>query len=99
MAWKLIKGRRYYYRSKRVGAKVRTEYCGAGNFAELAAGLDESERLDRAEERERLRAEKAEAAGDDRDLAGWFDRIQAEADAAMEAAGFHKHRGQWRRRR
>jgi hypothetical protein len=32
-------------------------------------------------------------------LAEWFDDVQAVADAAMIAAGFHKHNGQWRRKR
>src|SRR5262249_1558855 len=44
------------------------------------------------EERERSDAEE-------RAVADWFDGVQAVADAAMIAAGFHKHRGQWRRRR
>jgi hypothetical protein len=29
----------------------------------------------------------------------WFDCVQDAADAAMIAAGLHKHKGQWRRKR
>jgi hypothetical protein len=32
-------------------------------------------------------------------VAECFDRVQDAADAAMVAAGFHKHKGQWRRKR
>ena len=36
---------------------------------------------------------------EERALAEWFDDVQAVADAAMAEAGFHKHKGQWRRKR
>jgi hypothetical protein len=40
----------YYYRSRRDGEKVRKVYVGAGDFAHVAAELDETERLRRKEE-------------------------------------------------
>jgi hypothetical protein len=36
---------------------------------------------------------------EERAVAEWFDGVQAVADAAMLAAGYHKHKGQWRRKR
>ena len=36
---------------------------------------------------------------EDRAVSDWFDDVQAVADAAMIAAGFHKHKRQWRRKR
>ena len=49
--------------------------------------------------REEARVEREEAAAEERAIAEWFDSVQAVADAAMVAAGFHKHKGQWRRKR
>jgi hypothetical protein len=57
------------------------------------------ERLERAIDREQLREERAEADAEERSIGQWFDGVQAVADAAMVAAGFHKHKGQWRRKR
>jgi hypothetical protein len=101
MAWeKRGDGRRYFYRSERVGGRVRKTYFGAGPAASVAAGRVADDRAARAEavaalrsERERLkpveRAVEALAAGTDLALA-----------AALLAAGFHKHdRGAWRRKR
>jgi hypothetical protein len=57
------------------------------------------ERLERAAERERERSERSAADAAERAVAAWFEDVQAAADAAMVAAGFHRHKGQWRRRR
>jgi hypothetical protein len=58
-----------------------------------------TERLERAVEREELREERKESDAEETAVSEWFDGIQAAADAAMIAAGFHKHKGQWRRKR
>ena len=57
------------------------------------------ERLERAAEREELRRGREEFMAEERAISDWFDGVQAVADAAMIAAGFHKHKGQWRRKR
>ena len=51
-------GHVYYYRSRRDGEKVRKVYVGAGDFAHVAAKLDEAERLRRKEEVAYWRAER-----------------------------------------
>jgi hypothetical protein len=99
MGWKRINGRSYYYRSAREGGRVRTEYVGAGEVASLIAQADTIERDRREAERRDWEAERQRAAAEDRELDEWFDGIGSIADAAMIAAGFHKHKGQWRRRR
>jgi hypothetical protein len=99
MGWKQINGDEYYYRSEREGGRVTTTYVGSGIAAQFAAMSDAEERAEREAERKVARAEREEAEAEERAVTEWFDDIQAVADAAMVAAGFHKHKGQWRRRR
>jgi hypothetical protein len=99
MGWKLINGREYYYRCERVEGRVETTYFGAGELGLGAELLDAELRAERDAEREAARVEREEAAAEERAVAEWFDGIQAVADAAMVAAGYHKHKGQWRKQR
>jgi hypothetical protein len=99
MGWKRINGREYYYKSERVGGRVKSTYYGFGELASAIAILDAEAREEREAERRRQRAEREESEVEEGAVAGWFDGVQAVADAAMIAAGFHKHRGQWRRKR
>jgi hypothetical protein len=99
MGWKSINGRRYFYKSEREGGRVKSTYFGAGEVSSLMAQWFALERLERAAQRERMREEREEADAEERAVSGWFDDVQAVADAAMVAAGFHKHKGQWRRKR
>ena len=99
MGWKTINGHRYYYKSKRVGGRVESTYFGAGESGSLMAELAAMDRLDKAAERQEQQAEREESDAEERAIAEWFDHVQAVADAVMVEAGFHKHRGQWRRKR
>ena len=98
MGWKRINGREYYYRCERVEGRVETTYLGAGELGRLSEILDAELRAEREAEREAVRVEWEEAAAEERAVSAWFDGVQAVADAAMLAAGFYKHKGQWRRR-
>ena len=99
MAWKTINGRRYYYESERDGGRVKLTYFGAGESGTLMANMVAVERLERAADREQLREELEEFTAEETAASEWFDGVQAVADAAMIAAGFHQHKGQWRRKR
>jgi hypothetical protein len=99
VGWKTINGHRYFYKSERVGGRVKSTYFGAGESGTLMAGMVAFERLERAADREQLREELAEADAEERAVSEWFNGVQAVADAAMIAAGFHKHKRQWRRKR
>jgi hypothetical protein len=57
------------------------------------------ERLERAADREELREQREEFTAEEAAVSDWFDGVQAVADAAMVAAGFHNHKGQWWRKR
>jgi hypothetical protein len=99
MGWKTINGRRYYYKPKRVGSRVETAYFGAGESGFLMAQIDEFVRLEQAAEKWRMQEEQEDADAEERAVAEWFADVQAVADAALAEAGFHKHKGQWRRKR
>jgi hypothetical protein len=99
MGWKTINGRRYYYKSERVGGRVQTTYFGAGESGLLMSLLHLEDRAEREAELEAKRAEREEYDVEDRVVSNWFDDVQAVADAAIVGAGFHKHKGQWRRKR
>jgi hypothetical protein len=99
MGWKTINGHRYFYKLERVGGRVKSTYFGAGESGSLMAGIVAFERLERAADRERFRDELAEGDAEERVVSEWFDGVQAVADATMIAAGFHQHKGRWRRKR
>ncbi len=99
MAWERRGDRLYYYRKRRQGSRVVSEYVGAGEHAEAAARRDALARADRERtrqeqlrERERLLA--LEQAGSDAE-----EQVRMVTQAWLLAAGYHAHKGQWRRRR
>ena len=95
MGWE--KGR-YYTRSRKVNGRVVREYIGGGELGALAAQLDAIEREQREHERRMWRAEKEEIEAFDEQIAKCCEMADVIARAAMVAAGFHCHRGEWRRR-
>ena len=89
-------GHVYYYKSRRDGEKVRKVYLGAGDFAHVAAKLDEAESLRREEETTRCRKEKERLEAS----AGFVKELEGAAEiltrAQLLVSGFHKHKGEWR---
>ena len=90
---------RYYTRSKRSGGRIVREYIGSGDVAELLAKIDARD----AEEREAELARRRERRAADEALEGEIDEfcllVEAAAHAELMEAGFHFHRGRWRKRR
>src|SRR5215208_3826897 len=99
MGWEERRGRLYYYRSVREGKRVRKEYIGGGSFGQLIAQLDELERLQRKEEEASWREEQERL----QRSAGFLQELEEAAEiltrAQLLAAGFHKRKGEWRRKR
>ncbi len=100
MAWETReRGGSYYTRSRREEGRVVREYVGTGEVAELIAHADETRRLERAERVEAERAELERARG----LVDMVPDLDAAVEilvrAEMIAAGYHLHKGEWRRRR
>ena len=89
----------YYYRSVRSGDRVKKEYVGGGRLGQVAAKLDETERLRRKEgaaywEAERERVEDLVAP-----VLGLCEAADILARAHLISAGCHRHKGEWRRAR
>jgi hypothetical protein len=92
-------GHVYYYKSRRDGKKVRKVYVGAGDFAHVAAELDEAERLRREEEAAYWEAERERLERSAVFLQGLEEATEVLVRAHLLASGCHKHKGQWRRKR
>lgn len=96
MAWESRhKRQRYYYRKRRVGGRVVSEYVGAGPAAMLIAEMDQIEREDTQEKR----AEQLKMLAQDLDINQTLDLTIHLAKAALLLAGCHTHKGEWRYRR
>ena len=95
MGWEQRGGRSYYYRKEREGAHVRSVYVGAGPRTLLVAQPEEEAWAERAQLRE-LCARDDEI---DRHIEAACQFVEEQTKAVLARAGFHQHRGQWRRRR
>jgi hypothetical protein len=89
----------YYYKSVREGDRVRKVYLGRGPRAEAEAGQVEARRQARQAERATCRQDVAKVAAAEQALRDLKTLAGQLVQAALEGAGFHQHRGQWRRRR
>jgi hypothetical protein len=99
VAWERRGSNLYYYQSERVDGRVQKKYVGTGEVAEAIAHADETIRRRRAARSERARIELEEA----KSLASAGEELWEAADilaaAQLVAAGYHRHKGEWRMRR
>jgi hypothetical protein len=99
LAWERRGSNLYYYQSKRIDGRVRKKYVGTGHVAQALAHADETIRKSRAAHSTRTRVELEEA----RTLASAGEELCEAADilavAQLVAAGYHRHKGEWRMRR
>lgn len=99
MAWEDRKGRLYYYRKRREGKRVISEYVGAGLAGQIAEVFD-------MEERHEANYNRAVFLGQRESLqliaeqARHIETItQAMTRAVFLMAGYHAHKRQWRKHR
>lgn len=101
MAIEYRNGRTYYYRKRRVGGRVRSDYVCGGELAPLAEAVDRMDRERREQARLEARAAcEAELAVVDAAsarAAGACDLLAAAAGAALRVAGYYQHKREWRR--
>ena len=95
-------GRTYYYKKRRSGKRVVSEYCGSGFMANLMYLWDQQSRDDAALAKENKRrmfdAEKQKQ----KEIDSVMEDFRKDADT-LEAAlfvlnGYHLHSRQWRRK-
>jgi hypothetical protein len=102
MAWEKRKYSRntYYYRSRRLAdGTVHKTYIGTGPLADLAADADQGKH----DEEARLADQHSSLLADVHRVATHIEVLSNSCDLIMEAAllaaDYHNHRGEWRRKR
>lgn len=100
MAWeRRQRGARYYYRCVRLHGRPRKVYVGTGPAAEEQAQKDAENRRRRQADREAAQQEAERLAANDPAFNDYLAGVNLLVRAALLAAGYHEHRGCWRRRR
>jgi hypothetical protein len=92
-------GRLYYYRSVREGEKVRKVYVRAGEFARICSETDILRRSSRRARREQERAELERLEALIAPVLELSEAAEVLAHAHLIAAGYHRHKGEYRRAR
>jgi hypothetical protein len=97
MGWEYRGNRLYYYRKKREGKHVISEYIGVGTTAYLIAELDREDRLARAFDATEWKKQKNEIKKVDNEMNQLQKSINGFVRALFLTSGYHPHKGQWRR--
>lgn len=92
-------GNVYYYRKRREGDRVVSEYVGGGLLLHLSEYEDKRERLQREAAKLQQRRVRASMAEIDRQLDEFGEMVDLLVKAELLAMGYHQHKRQWRRRR
>jgi hypothetical protein len=93
MAWEKRKQKNYYYRKRRQGRRVISEYIGSAKMAGTIAALDLRRRqIDQTEQQALAELQTLETEVDQ-----ICQLLQTLVHAYLLAAGCHAHRGQWRK--
>lgn len=99
MGLELRNGRRYYYHKRRVGGRVVSVYGGAGDVADTLATSLLYDQLRQRAGRERERRERERIREIEREIERALFLLSSVVAAALKVAGYHAHKGQWRKRR
>jgi hypothetical protein len=92
-------GNLYYYKKRRVGSKVISEYQGGGEIVPILQHIEARERAEKEAERERLRVERMSMAEIDKQIDDFSQMVDTLVAAELLSLGYHQHKRQWRRRR
>lgn len=92
-------GNIYYYKKRREGDRVVSEYVGGGLVISLAERQAEIEKAQREAALALRQAERMSLAEIDRQLDSFSKMVDALMTAELLTLGYHQHKRQWRRRR
>ena len=95
MAWEQRNGRQYYYRKRREGNRVVSEYLGSGLEAEQYAQASQEKEKRIQSERERRR----EIASTNEQVDDICKTLNDAVRAWLLALGYRQHKRQWRKKR
>ncbi len=99
MGWETRHGKPYYYRKRRVGARVVSEYVGRGPWAETLATCDDVDRAHAKLARTMERMARADVEELDGIVADFQTVVRTITRAVLVANGYRTHNGQWRKHR
>ena len=99
MAWEERNGNLYYYRKRREGNRVVSEYVGKGAWIHAMATQEKRERDRLRYERWKQRQEIKEYEEMRNQLNRAMDSVRDLVQAALLLNGYHTHKGQWRKKR
>lgn len=90
-------GKRYYYRKVRDGNRVKSEYVGTGEYADMLAQLDRMSAAKRARDYIKSLYEKNDLEETDRELDELESDIKTLVDSFLVSKGFYKTKSrEWR---
>src|SRR5262249_34993764 len=89
----------YYFRKVRINGRVVSQYVGGGALGAEAAALDAQQRAERCARADARQAEWAHWDELDTLLQEIYDAVEQLVRATLQAAGYHYHRGEWRKHR
>lgn len=89
----------YYYRKRREGDRVVSEYVGGGMIASFIEHQDKRERADRDAANLRQRAARMSIERIDQQLDEFSELVDLLVTAEMLLMGYRRHKRQWRRKR
>jgi ATPase subunit of ABC transporter with duplicated ATPase domains len=99
MGWEQRSGRFYFYEKRRVGSRVISTYMGGSALALLAEEMIAERKQERDQYRkaqEKIRHEQKQI---EQQIAGAESTLAEIVRTTLRAAGYHQHKGQWRKKR
>jgi hypothetical protein len=99
MGWEERNGRYYYYDKVRENGRVVSRYIGKGLASKVIEATNEANRFEREEMREERRRQKALDREIDLTIRGLSAQAKTLTETVLVVSGYHKHKGQWRRKR
>ena len=103
MAWEHRGNNKYYYRKKRLGKRVISEYVGRGVVAELVAASDVMNRNQRKMERKStdltIQNFNRTFLYSDKMIENYENKADTVVKSYLILNGYHQHKGEWRKAR